>query len=255
MKTILITGASSGLGQALAVHYAQTLGNAVRLCLSGRHAERLDHVARLCRNYGAETYQNVIDITDRDTMHHWVLNSDKRFGIDVIIANAGISGGTEGSAVNDWVKADHTIFDTNVMGVLNTIHPILSRFCERQAGRIAIISSLAGFAPWAGAPAYAASKAAVRVYGEALAASLKPYNVSVTTICPGFIKTPMTDVNKFAMPFLMTADGAARKIAGAIEARKIRYAFPFITASFAQLMGLIPPPLIQIIMKYAPKKS
>jgi short-subunit dehydrogenase len=256
MKSVLITGASSGLGQALALHYAQNhYRNPVRLCLGGRNAEVLNKVADSCRHYGCDVYTQCVDVTNRDTMREWVLDCEQRFSLDIVIANAGISGGTLGQDIHDWVQSDQTIFDVNLTGVLHTILPIIPKFCARQAGHIVIMSSLASFAAWPGAPAYAASKAAVRIYGEALAGSLKDHYVFVSTICPGFIDTPMTQKNAFPMPFKMNANQAAKKIAHAIECKRIRYCFPWPTALISQFLGLIPLPLRQILLKKAPKKQ
>jgi short-subunit dehydrogenase len=253
-KTILITGASSGLGSALALEYSSTLKNKVRLCLQGRDKIRLESIVKQCQSLGSAVDFFIGDVCDQSSLQRWVLECDNKFKIDTIIANAGISGGTLGLPPDEWTIRDRQIFDVNLMGVLNTILPIIPKFCERRTGQIAIISSLAGFAPWPGAPAYAASKAALRVYGEALAGTLKPYNIFVTNICPGFIKTPMTNVNQFPMPLQMSAERAAKKIIKAINAKKVRYAFPWPTAFVAQCLGIIPPPLIQYILQKAPEK-
>jgi short-subunit dehydrogenase len=252
MKTILITGASSGIGKALALHYARS-GH--RLILGGRDAERLAAVAAACAETGAEIHYQAGDVTARDIMHQWISGIDKRFPIDLVIANAGISGGTGGATLAHSLSQSQQIFDVNLQGVLNTIHPILPRMIDRRKGQIAIISSLAGFAAWPGAPAYSASKAAVRFYGEALSARLKPAGVQVSVVCPGFIKTPMTDRNPFPMPFLMTADKAARIIAAKLEAHRPRIVFPWPTALVARALGLLPSGLTALLLSHAPEKK
>ncbi len=255
-QNILITGASSGLGCALALHYAaHHEQRPVQLFLNGRNKDTLAETVKQCLEYGCPVHSFVSDVRDRDVMHHWVSDCDRRFRLDLVIANAGISGGTGGHSADEWVKSDQQIFDINLNGVINTISPIIPSFIARRNGHIALISSLAGFAPWSGAPAYASSKAAVRFYGNALAGRLQNHNVFVTTICPGFIETPMTDVNRFPMPFRMSAERAAQKIAAAINQKRVQYSFPWPTALIAQCLGLTPPPFIQILLKKAPEKQ
>ena len=252
MKTILITGASSGIGEALALHYAQ-FGH--RLILGGRNVERLASVASACEKAGAEIHYQAVDVTARDLMHQWISGFDKRFPLDLIIANAGISGGTGGATLVHSLSQSQKIFDVNFQGVLNTIDPVLPRMIDRKSGQIAIISSLAGFSAWPGAPAYSASKAAVRFYGEALHARLKPAGVRVSVICPGFVKSRMTDRNPFPMPFLMTGEKAARIIARKLEGNPPRIVFPWPTALVARALGLLPPGLAAFLLSRAPEKK
>ncbi|HEY8189733.1 MAG TPA: SDR family NAD(P)-dependent oxidoreductase, partial [Micavibrio sp.] len=162
-RKILITGASSGIGEALARHYAAP---GATLALTGRNAERLENVAEICRAAGAAVHTGIIDVCDIETMRSWILARDAEQNLDLVIANAGISGGT-GLKGEDESQV-RAIFDANVNGVFNTILPILAPMCARGRGQIAIISSLAGFSGWPGAPAYGASKGAIRLYGEAL---------------------------------------------------------------------------------------
>jgi len=252
MKTILITGASSGIGAALADHYAQA-GH--RLVLGGRDAERLQAVADTCRKHGAEVHTQIVDVTARDIVWQWIIGFDKRFQLDLVIANAGISGGTGGTVLAQSLATSHHIFDVNLMGVINTLDPILPRMIERRSGQLVLISSLAGFAAWPGAPAYSASKAAVRFYGEALHTKLKPLGIKVNVVCPGFIKTPMTDGNAYSMPFLMTAEKAARIIATQLEKNPPRISFPLPTALIARAIGLLPPTLASVILAKSPEKK
>jgi short-subunit dehydrogenase len=253
MKTILITGASSGLGEALALHYAR---EGQRLILGGRDPARLTAVAEACQSLGAEVHFQAGDVTVRDIMHRWVVDVDKRFPIDLVIANAGISGGTGGAVLSASLAASHQIFATNLNGVLNTIDPILPRMLERGCGQIALVSSLAGFAAWPGAPAYSASKAAVRVYGDALHVRLKPHGLKVTVICPGFVKTRMTDANPFPMPFLMSAEKAAAHIAHRLDvSNPPRIVFPWPTAFVSRALGLLPPTLSGWLLSRAPEKK
>jgi short-subunit dehydrogenase len=220
-KTILITGASSGLGAALALDYASAETN---LALVGRNAVRLEKVAQECIARGAVVRTAIIDVRDAVKMAEFIIHIDELHPIDLVIANAGISAGTFGGEKN--FDAAQGVFDVNVDGVLNTIHPIIPRMTKRRAGQIAIISSLAGILPWPGAAAYSASKAAVRYYGEALRGQLKRYGVSVSVVCPGWIHTPLVAVNKFPMPLIMSAERAAGIIRRGISQKKTRIAFP-----------------------------
>lgn len=253
MKTILITGASSGLGEALALHYAK---EGHRLILGGRNPERLNAVAAACTALGAETHFQAGDVTARSIMHQWIVGIDKRFPLDLVIANAGISGGTGGTVLSSSLAASHQIFETNLNGVMNTIDPILPRMIERGRGQLALVSSLAGFAAWPGAPAYSASKAAVRFYGQALHARLKPAGLKVSVICPGFVKTRMTDANRFPMPFLMTSEKAAKIIAHRLlVSNPPMIVFPWPTAFVSRALGLLPPSLAGWVLSQAPEKK
>ncbi len=221
-KNILITGASSGIGRALAIAYS---AQGINLFLCGRNAEKLSLTKAICEELKANVLLQVIDVCDEAAVANCIEKIEENHEIDLVIANAGISAGTAGGTESfSQVKQ---IFSTNLNGVLNVIHPLIEKMKLRQRGQIALISSLAGFRGLPSSPAYSASKSAVRVYGEALRGNLKPFGISVNTICPGYVKTPMTDVNKFPMPFLMEVERAAKIIKLGLEKNKSRIAFPF----------------------------
>lgn len=250
-KTIAITGASSGIGAALAEYYAT---KNVTLFLSGRNKERLNKVAMACKNKGAKGRVDVVDVTNKEQIANWLTMIDEKHPLDLVIANAGISGGSGGVTRGEPVDQARKIFDVNLTGVLNTVEPILPRMIERKKGQIAIMSSLASFSGWPGAPAYSGSKAAVRVYGEALRGNVQRFGVKVNVVCPGFIKTPMTDVNNYKMPFLMEVDEAARIIAQGLAQDKDRIAFPLPTYLVSGLLGMLPPVLSKLILSKVPHK-
>jgi short-subunit dehydrogenase len=220
-KNIVITGASSGLGAALARRYA---GEGVTLHLSGRHMERLQAIAMECQSKGATVYIRAVDVTDAKTTRDWLAAADAIQPVDLIIANAGVSAGIGGGGETE--EQTRTIFAVNVDGVINTIEPLLPLMVERRHGQIAIMSSLAGIRGLSSSPAYSASKAAVRTLGEGLRGWLKDYGVEVNVICPGFIKTPMTDINPYPMPCMMDGAKAAAIIAEGLARNKARIAFP-----------------------------
>jgi len=248
-KVILITGASSGIGEALAVEYAS---EGVTLILVGRDLERLDSVAAQCRDGGAEVRLATIDVTDAKFFAQWLEGVDSMTPIDLVIANAGISGGTSGGAEND--DQVRRIFAVNVDGVFNTVHPVIAPMAARRRGQIALMSSLAGFRGFPGAPAYCASKAAVRSYGESLRGGLAPDGIEVSVICPGFVRSRMTAANPFKMPFLMDARRAAKIIKRGLARNKARIAFPFPTYFVAWLTGALPPALTDPWLRRTPKK-
>lgn len=219
---ILITGASSGLGTALAKAYAAP---GVRLVLFGRDSARLAAVAGEVRARGAAAETVAVDVTDRAAMAAAVTAADEAGPLDLVIANAGVGpGGAEGV---DAAAKGRRILAVNLDGVLNTVDPIRPRMAARGAGQIALMSSLASFRGFPGMGPYTASKAAVRIYGEALRVELRPRGVRVSVICPGFVRTPMTDDAKFPMPMLMEVDAAAAAIRRGLQRDRPQIAFPW----------------------------
>ncbi len=248
--TILITGASSGIGAALALAYA---GPGAVLALGGRDGERLAAVAAECRALGARVQAETIDVTDRQALAAWIGRADDMAPLALVIANAGISGGT-GEGDESEAQA-RRILAVNVDGVLNTVHPALERMRPRRAGHIAIMSSLAAFRGFPGAPAYCASKAAVRVLGESLRGSLHTSGIGVSVICPGYVESRMTAVNRFAMPMLMPADRAARIIRRGIAANRGRIAFPWPVYAAVRLLAGLPTAWTDPLLRRLPRKG
>lgn len=234
-RSILITGASSGIGAALAEIYAAP-GRC--LVLGGRDRAKLERVADLCRQRGAEVVADAIDVADREATGHWVLARDAQTPFDLVIANAGISAGTAGTGESE--AQTRAIMEINVTGIFNTVLPLLPRLQTRRRGQIALMASIVGFRGFAGAPAYCASKAAVRVWGEGLRGALAPHGIGVSVICPGFVETPMTAKNGFRMPFLMSAARAAAVIREGLARDRARIAFPWQAAFGIRFLNLLP---------------
>lgn len=223
-KHILITGANSGLGAALALEYAapETV-----LFLLARNQERLRAIAQDCEGRGAKVFTYSLDVTDKEGMTEQLEKINREYGIDLVIANAGISGGSGMREGDNMAEITRRIFATNLDGVMNTVLPLIPGMLKRHSGQIAIISSLAGMRGLPSAPAYSASKAAVKHWGEALRGSLGKQEIKVSVVCPGYIKTPLTAVNDFPMPFLMEPEKAAGIIRGGLKANRSRIAFPW----------------------------
>jgi len=249
-RSILITGASSGLGAALARAYAAA---GVRLAVTGRDAARLEAVAVACRARGAEVHGETIDVCDSARLAAWIGARDAAAPFDLVIANAGVSAGTGGGGEGD--EQTRRIFAVNVDGVVNTVMPVLPAMRHRQHGQIAIVSSLAAFRGFPGAPAYCASKAAVRVWGEALRGHLAGDGIGVSVICPGYVRTPMTAVNRFPMPFLIDSDAAARRIVRGLAGNRARIAFPWPMYAVVRLLAALPPALTDPLLRTLPEKT
>jgi short-subunit dehydrogenase len=249
LRAIVITGASSGIGAALARAYAAP---GIHLALSGRNAARLGAVATACREAGAAVEETIVDVSDAPAMAGWLAECDSRNPVDLLIANAGISAGTGGGS--EPASQARAIFAVNLDGVLNTVLPLLSAMQQRRRGQIAIMSSLASFRGFPGAPAYCASKAAVRFWGEALRGELWESGVRVSVICPGYIVSAMTAENKFPMPMLMTAERAAAIMKRGLAADRARIAFPWPLYLAVWLIGTLPPALTDPLMRLLPKK-
>jgi len=250
MKHILITGASSGIGEALTLEYASP---DTRLSLSGRNATRLKEVAEKARAKGSLVEEKVIDVIDRVAMSKWLLELDNADKIDLIIANAGISTGSNGSA--NWEETTRDIFAVNLAGTLNTILPLIPKMRQRHQGQIALMSSLAGFRGMPSSPAYSASKVAVKAYGEALRMRYGPDGLKVNIICPGFVESRITDKNDFKMPFLMKGEKAAKIIRTGLVKNKAIITFPWPMALIAKTIGILPLWLVELIFKKMPTKE
>ena len=248
--SILITGGSSGIGAALALAYAAP---GVRLALTGRHAGRLEQVAERCRAAGAEVAAGVVDVRDRAALAAWMAEQDRCRPLDLVIANAGISAGTGAGGETD--RQAREIFAVNFDGVVNTVLPAAELMRPRRSGQIALMSSLAGFRGFPGAPAYCASKAGVRVWGEALRGTLAPDGLTISVICPGYVKSPMTDRNDFPMPFLMEMDRAVEVIRRGLGAGKSRLVFPRRLFAAVWLLALLPPAWTDRLLARLPAKS
>jgi short-subunit dehydrogenase len=235
-SSIVITGASSGIGEALALDYA---GPGVALALTGRDAARLEAVAAACRSKGATVVADTVDVVDRERLAAWLTAFDDAHPVDLLIANAGISIDKDNSSLDDFSIVRKTL-DINVGGVLNTVEPLVGRMMARKRGQIAVVSSLAGYIGLPYSASYNASKAAVRVWGESIRYVLKKSGVGVSVICPGFVISRMTAQAPFKMPFLMTSERASKIIRDGLVRNKARIAFPLPTKAAVWFGMLLP---------------
>ncbi|HUC19792.1 MAG TPA: SDR family NAD(P)-dependent oxidoreductase [Acetobacteraceae bacterium] len=234
----LITGASSGLGRALALALAAP---GRHLLLGGRNAARLEETASLCRERGAAAMPAAIDVTDTAAMRAWITGAGR---LDLVIANAGISAHTAGLAGEEAARA---IFATNLGGMLNTVLPALEVMAgqparpEGERGRIAAINSLAAFVASPEAPAYCAAKAGADRWILAMAPIAERSAIHLTSVCPGFIRTKMTDAHDRPKPGMMSAERAASIILAGIAKNRRRIAFPYPLYLASRLVSLLPP--------------
>jgi len=235
-KTVLITGASSGIGYELAMQLA---GKRCSLALVARRKNLLEELEQKLKDKPAEVKTYVCDVSNNEAAGRTVKNIINDFGkIDVAILNAGV--GVTTSIKNfDAGKAAY-VLNINVLGIVNFVEKLLPSFLERKEGIIAGVSSLADTRGFPGTGFYCASKAAASTLLESLRVELKPYNISVITVKPGFIRTPMTAKNKFKMPFLMDVDKAAKIIIKGMEKEKRVIQFPFPTVVGAKFLRIIP---------------
>jgi short-subunit dehydrogenase len=220
--SIVITGGSNGIGETLALDYAQA---GVALALIGRDKARVEAVAAACRARRATVWAEAIDVVERDKLAAWLAAFDDAHPVDLLIANAGVSIDQDNSSLHDFSIIRRTI-DINVGGVLNTVEPLLGRMMARKHGQIGIMSSLASFIGLPYSASYNASKAAVRVWGESIRYVLKKDGIGVSVICPGFVSTRITAQAPFPMPFLMTTARASAIIRRGLARNAARIAFP-----------------------------
>lgn len=244
----LITGATSGIGRALAMELA---GPQVMLHLGGRDAARLAETAAACRAKGAEVAPCVIDVCDAAAMADWIGGVGR---LDLVIANAGIAAGTaRGEA--ETAAQTRAVFATNLDGALNTVLPAIAAMRTQAPGasglrgRIAVVASIAAFLPSPGAAAYSGSKAGIDTWMVGMARPMGREGITMTSICPGFIRTPMTSANAGRMPGILEPDMAARKMLRGVMAGRARVVFPLWLATIARTLDLMGPRVLATLLR------
>ncbi|MEE8335585.1 MAG: SDR family NAD(P)-dependent oxidoreductase [Candidatus Neomarinimicrobiota bacterium] len=239
-KIIFITGASSGLGKALALSYAR---QGAILGLAARRENLLKLLAHECKSLGGIPYVFKLDVRNqaecRSTAEKFM---EKAGGIDIVYANAGIGGGD--AIINGDAAAVNNIISTNLLGVINTLTPFIPAMKNKRKGILVNISSAAAFMPLPFHGGYSASKAALRMLADSWRITLSKYNLQLTTICPGFIQTPMIEKNRYRI-FLLQAPEAADKIKRAVERGVKTYVFPWQMAFLIPVLNLIPKRIVR----------
>lgn len=245
--TVVITGASSGIGRELAVRYSKTSD---MLHLIARREEALSKLASKLQKNGASIRIHQADVTDfehlRAVCREICEESEK---IDIVIANAGISSEHKAELYDFWDFKK--IIDTNLLGVAAIFDIFAHKMANQGGGKLVAVSSLASFVAFPTTAAYSASKRAVNSFMDSMRLLLEPKNIKVINIQPGFIKTPLTEKNSFKMPFLMELDEAAQKIVKAIEKNKKEYAFPFLFSQAAKNISRLPTFIRDAVVKKA----
>ncbi|AOB33456.1 short-chain dehydrogenase [Bordetella sp. H567] len=249
MRHVFITGASSGLGRALARHYA---AHGACVGLVGRREDALRELAATLP--GSHPWY-AVDVRDRAALHAAAADFLSRCGgvVDCVIASAGISAGTLTQQVEDF-DVFQAIMQTNLLATVATFEPFIAGMRRVGAGRLVGISSVAGVRGLPGAGAYSASKAAVTVYCESLRTELAADGIRVVTIAPGYIRTAMTAHNPYRMPFLMDADDFAARAAATIERGRAYRVIPWQMGMVAKLMRLLPDAVYDRLARNAPRK-
>ena len=226
----------------MAQRYAQA---GTRLSLTARDSGRLQQIGELCRQAGAEPDWHAADIADAQAVVPWLTDCDARQPIDLLIANAGIGGSAViASDCGETLDAAQKIISTNIQGVANTVIPLLPRFVARGKGHVVIMSSLAGYIGLPHSPLYSASKAAVRVYGQALRRLLARSGIRVTVVCPGFVETPMSASVPGPRPMIWSVERAADRIVRGVARGEREISFPWTLVALARIADALPDGLV-----------
>ncbi|WP_116090587.1 SDR family NAD(P)-dependent oxidoreductase [Sphingomonas crusticola] len=246
ISAILITGASSGLGAGLAKNYAAP---GVYLVLTARDAVRLEATAMACRALGATVVTGLFDVREAEPFGTWLIERDLERPLDLVIAAAGVSAGTGEGDRPEGIELAAMQVQANLLGTIHTVEPLLPRMIARKAGHVAVIASTAALRGLPYSPAYSASKAGIRAYGEGLRALLGPQGVMVTVVVPGFFDTPMTDRWKGPTPFMLSLDKMVAAVRKGLDARRARIIVPRLLALGSQAADLMPAAIGDRIMR------
>jgi hypothetical protein len=246
---VVISGASSGIGLALARHY---LKRGASVAAFARRGELLEELAA---EYPGKVTPYILDVRDAAAIHAAADDLISRIGLpDIIIANAGVSRGTLTEYAED-LDVFQQVMDINVLGIAKTFQPFIALLSRAGKGRLVGIASVAGFRGLPGSEAYSASKAAAISYLESLRVELRSSGIKVVTIAPGYIRSPMTDINSYPMPFLVEADDAAARMARVIDKGSSFAVVPWQMGVIGWLLKRLPNWLYDRIFSKAPRKS
>jgi len=245
---VVITGASSGIGLALARHYLER-GASVAVC-----ARRGELLQTLAAEFPDKVFCYALDVRDAAAIRVAAADFVARAGVpDIVIANAGVSRGTLTEYAED-IEAFQQVMDVNVLGMAKTFQPFIAPMRAAQRGKLVGIASVAGFRGLPGSEAYSASKAAAISYLESLRVELRDSGIKVVTICPGYIRTSMTEVNNFPMPFILDADDAARRMARVVECGTSFAVVPWQMGVIGWVLQRLPNWLYDRLFARAPRK-
>lgn len=222
---VLITGATGGIGGALAMEYARA--GTRTLILQGRNRTRLDELARDLADLGARVITHELDVRDHDALRQWLTDISYTEAPDLVIANAGVNINTGPAQQGERWDDMHRLFDVNIKAAMATLHATVPAMRARGSGQVALVSSLAAWRGLPETPSYSASKAAVKVYGEAMRDLLAGQGVKVNVIMPGYVESQMCADMPGPKPFLWRADKAARVILRGLARNRARISFPF----------------------------
>jgi short-subunit dehydrogenase len=236
-QNILITGASNGLGMALARRYAAP---GVCLGLIGRHKDRLKQAVSECCNRGATVESVSMDIRDRDQLIQWIADFDNHHPVDLVIANAGVMYAAKPNQPTEQKQIIDEIFDVNFNAVIDTVNPLLDKMSSRKAGSVAIISSLSAYHGMPSFPAYSASKAAVKAYYEAIRGLYGPQGIAISIVCPSYVKTDMNKTLEIGRFLITDLEAAVEIIHQGIAKGKALISFPWYHSLGLQLLRLLP---------------
>lgn len=245
-RCILITGATGGIGGALAPAYAEP---GVTLILQGRRQDRLEEMANECRALGARVLLEALDVRDLDALRAMVRRVSEAEQPDLVLVGAGLNTAVGSNGEAECWDESRALLEVNVMAALATVEAALPAMRARGHGQIALFSSLAGWRGLPVTPTYSASKAAIRVYGEAIRDWLAPEGVKVNVIVPGYVESKMCFEMPGPKPFLWTAEKAARRIKRGLAANQARISFPFPLNLGTWLLGIIPQRLSSFILR------
>lgn len=246
MSNVVITGASSGIGAALARLYAR---QHARLLLIGRDEARLAAIAAACAGEAALVETARVDVREHAAMQAVLTDFDDRHPLNIAVANAGVTHILAPETPVEPAAEVERVLATNLIGAFNTMAPAAERMAARGAGRIGLVGSIAGLRGLPYSPAYSASKAGLKALGDAMRGKLRRHGVSVTVASIGFVATPLDEGIASPKPFRMSAERAAARIASAVDAGRAHVAFPLPLAAGARLLALLPPRLGDALLR------